>query len=277
MNLGVLLLLLLAHFVVDFPLQSQKIINLRNNDNWKMSLAGNSLHACVYFVVSLASVIFYLSYNIFFIVVITSLLHGIIDFIKSLAILKKPFRKYSVIVFLCDQAIHLAIITFVFFLIDKNPPVSSLIKNQIDEIVAIFSQSVYGVTFNQKLILVFILLLIGLWGVGVFIRIYFNGIKLKEYAGAINQKIELVMYNKKDGADDGGYIIGILERFFIIISIVLNMPLVIGFILTAKSVARLKKFDDDRFVEIFIIGSFISFISAIIIGYIIKSLNVIPY
>lgn len=55
------------------------------------------------------------------------------------------------------------------------------------------------------------------------------------------------------------------------------MPLVIGFILTVKSVARLKKFDDDRFVEIFIIGSFISFISAIIIGYIIKSLNVIPY
>jgi hypothetical protein len=171
LNLSVLLLLFLAHFIVDFPLQSHKIINLRNNNGWNISFAGNCLHACVYFLVSLAFVIFYLSFNIFLIVFITSLLHGIIDFIKSLAILKKPFRKYSIMIFLFDQVIHLAIITIVFLIIDKNPPVSALLENQIDKIVNLFSRSVYNITFDQKVILVLILLLIGLWGVGVFIRI----------------------------------------------------------------------------------------------------------
>jgi len=39
----------------------------------------------------------------------------------------------------------------------------------------------------------------------------------------------------------------------------------------------MKKFDDDKFVEIFIIGSFSSFIPAIIIGYIIKALTILSY
>lgn len=117
-----------------------------------------------------------------------------------------------------------------------------------------------------------VLLFIALWGVGVLIKILFKGMDLKEYEKAIKLKPELKAPYRDEGADDGGFLIGILERMFIIASIIFNMPLVIGFVLTTKSIARLKKFDNDRFVEMFIIGSMISFISAIVIGYFIKLL-----
>lgn len=73
-------------------------------------------------------------------------------------------------------------------------------------------------------------------------------------------------------------IIGILERLFIICAIVLGiaqntqMVQIIGFVLATKSVARFKEFDDRDFVEYFIIGSFISFTSAILIGVAIRAL-----
>ncbi len=277
MNFSVLGCLLLAHFIVDFPLQFKKFLNLRNSTDWKKCLTGNVIHGAIYFAVSIVSVVYYWSVSILLIVLIISLLHAFIDFIKSLAIIKKPFRKYSVKIFLLDQIIHILVIYFVLYLINMDPPVSEAVKTQSEKIISSFNHLTAGVTYNQKLLFSFVLLFIGLWGVGMFIRILFNGMNLKQYKRAINLKLELVIHNKKEGANDGGFIIGILERLFIIVSIVLNMPLVIGFILTVKSVARLKKFNDERFVEIFIIGSFISFISAIVIGYVIKSLKVISY
>ena len=276
MSFGVLICLLLAHFVADFPLQSKKILNLKKSSDLKQCLLGNTIHAGIYFAVALVSVIYYWSSSILLIVLIISLLHAFIDCIKSFAIYKKPFLNYSTKIFLIDQIIHVLGIWLVFYFVNMKPPVSLSIKTYMNKIVSDFKTMAAGITYNQKLLLSFVLLVIGLWTVGVFIRILFNGMKFKENKGAINLKLEIITFNKKDGADDGGFIIGILERLFIIISIELNMPLVIGFILTAKSVARLKKFDDDLFVEIFIIGSFISFISAIVIGYIIKMLIMVP-
>ena len=48
--------------------------------------------------------------------------------------------------------------------------------------------------------------------------------------------------------------------------------MMIGFILTIKSVVRFKKLSNDSFAEYFIIGTFLSFIPAILCGVIIKSL-----
>ena len=45
---------------------------------------------------------------------------------------------------------------------------------------------------------------------------------------------------------------------------------IIGFILTAKSIARFNKLSDQRFAEYFIIGNLISFTSSIIGGVFVK-------
>jgi len=183
----------------------------------------------------------------FFIIFIISVLHGIIDFIKSLAILRCPFRKYSVGIFLLDQACHLISIFFVLYTINGNPTVWSTIKILKSGLISFFNTSMSGVTYYQRLTLSLILLMVEMWGVGIFIRIFLSNMSLKPYKSAINLKLELVTRSTNDGAASGGFIICLLERLFIIISVALDMPLVIGFILAAKSVARLKKFDDDKF------------------------------
>ncbi len=269
MDPGALIYLLLAHFAADFPLQFQNIVKLRNDPDRKTSMLGNALHACIHLMLSLFSLVFFRSPAMLFIVAAIALLHFIIDMLKSKIISGRPFMKYSIYLFLADQAAHLIGIFLVFFTINRISSGWSF-GEMFESIFLTYP------TYGQRLLLSAVLLTAGLWGTGIFIKIVLGRMGLLPYKRAINLKIELVNSSKDRGAVDGGFLIGILERLFIIISIVLNMQLVIGFILTVKSVARLKKFDDERFVEIFIIGSFISFISAIAAGYLISLLHIIP-
>lgn len=277
MNTGTFLCLLLVHFAADFPFQFERIVNRRNDQNKRISLYGNLIHSCMHFALSLIPVLFFRSAKLFAVVVAITVTHFIIDCLKSKAIACQPFRKYSIVLFFMDQAAHIISITLALLLINTASPVQALLKIFQSGPLEILSSFLTNLTYEQKLMLSIILLIVGLWVTGIFIRLVFGRMANKAYKTAINLKIELAGGSKNDGAADGGFIIGILERLFIIISIILNMPIVIGFILTVKSVARLKKFGDERFVEIFIIGSFISFIVAIIIGYMIKFLRVVPY
>lgn len=168
---------------------------------------------------------------------------------------------------------HLLIIFFTLFVINMNPSTWPFFQGIKSRMINFFYSSILNITYNGKLILSFTLLVIGLWGIGIFIRVVLGSISLK--SSGVEPDIKVVSKdNINGGAMDGGFIIGILERIFIISSILLNIPLVIGFILTVKSVARLKKFENDKFVEVFIIGSFISFVSSIVIGYMVKALIV---
>ncbi len=275
MDFRVLFCLVLAHFIADFPLQLKTIVKIRSSTLWGKSLWGNFLHACIHFFVSLIFLMRFWSLYTFILVFILSLLHGLVDYFKSWIILKKPFLKFNAILFLLDQTIHILLIMAVLICFNGKVLVSPSIENSLAQLVSSFNRSASAVTFNDKIVLSFVLSVIGLWGVGVFIRLIFSGMNSKR--GLAAPEPELKLSNKNEGASDGGFTIGLLERIFIILSILMDMPLVIGFILTVKSVARLKKFDDDRFVEMFIIGSFISFISAISVGYLIKALLTLPY
>ena len=266
--------MLFAHFIADFPLQLKFILNLRDDNDFKKSLIGNAFHAGVHFILSTVLILYFWSWKMVLVVIIISLSHMLIDLIKSRIIIHNPLRRYSICIFLLDQILHLFVICLALYAINKTSPVSSFFKTLYGEIQIFISNSLSGVTYSQKFLLALMLVVIGLWGIGVFIRIVFAKMSLLSKKSAAEPEIEAGISDKKEGAIDGGFIIGILERFFIIISIVADMPIVIGFILTVKSVARLKKFDDETFVEIFIIGSFISFISAIMIGYAIKLLQV---
>lgn len=277
MNLDVLFFLLLAHFIADFLIQTEKVVTLKSSSDWKLCLKGNAIHAGIYLLVLTISVVYYWSTVMFCIVIIISLFHFLIDFIKSSAILRKPFRRYSINIFLIDQVCHLLVIYFSLFLINMNPSVSMPMKMMIERVISSFNSSADNLTYNQRLILFLILFVIGLWGIGIFIRLFFKGMTLKPYEKALNLKMDLSVLETKNDTNNGGYIIGILERLIVVISILTNVPLLIGFALAAKSVARTKLFEDSSFGEQYIIGTFISFISAIIIGYICKALNIFPY
>lgn len=236
---------------------------------------GNGIHAGIHLLTGLFLILWLEAYDIIAIVILISLFHFIIDFLKSYAILCHPHLKFNIFLFLVDQASHLMFIFLSVFIYSKPANLTSaegLCKDAQSFITGSFNMAVH----HHKLIASFILIIAGLWGVGIFIRIFLGNLHLRSCKNTPDSIINLGAVNANEGAERGGFLIGFLERLFIIISIILDMPLVIGFILATKSISRLKKFDDDRFVEVFVIGSFISFIAAIVIGYIIKSMEIIP-
>lgn len=274
MNYGVLFSLLISHVVADFILQSSVTIEQRFSADWKEKIIGNLKHSATHSVVSVFLLSYYIwTSKLFFTPLLLFISHFIIDVAKGWILSKWPFLKYSILVFFIDQMLHVISMLAIGYYVSKNLGSPLNLIKLWEMIVDSYTSSV---TFNQKLLLCFLLLLIGLWGVGVFIRILVNKNKFTPYKNAINLKIEIAKDANNNGVPDGGFLIGILERLIIIFAVSTNIISIVGFLITVKSIARFKKFDDDSFVEYFIIGSFISVISAMFIGFIIRQLNIIP-
>ncbi|WP_228731334.1 hypothetical protein [Clostridium zeae] len=140
----------------------------------------------------------------------------------------------------------------------------------------------YPNSFNltEKVLITSIIFIVATWAVGIFIKVFINYISSEANKINITENIGKNIIGNNGSiikiasseAKNGGYLIGILERILILVSIAMNYPVMIGFVLTAKSVARLKKLSNDSFAEYFIIGTFFSFIAAVIGGIIIRSL-----
>lgn len=276
MNGEVPFLLLSAHVITEFIFNPDKS-EVHKHSDYKYTASACFKHSMMHFLINIIFMCFYWSFDTILLLLILSSIHFAIDLFKSFGIDKRPFLKYSVSYFCIVQAIHLSSIIIVSYYILKNLQGPSFAQPFFVHVKNNASQYLSSLKYDEKLIVSFCLLLIGLFGVGAFIRVLLNSIKFRRYKSAINMNIEIVCKNNDTGTQSGGFIIGVLERLFIIIVIVFNLKEVIGFVLATKSIARFKKFSDDSFVETFIIGSFLSFISAILIGIIIKNLNLFTY
>jgi hypothetical protein len=69
-----------------------------------------------------------------------------------------------------------------------------------------------------------------------------------------------------------GRLIGILERIFVFIFVLLGQYTAIGFILAAKGVARFQDFKSRTFAEYVLIGTLLSTLFAMIAGYLVMLL-----
>jgi hypothetical protein len=265
--------MIIAHLLGDFVFQSEGLINLRLSGNLRKIIKGNIKHSTIHSIISLILISYYLwSYHIIWVALFIFFIHGVIDIVKSLLTRKYPSLKYSMGIFFVDQIIHLSILYSVAHYISTNQHTSPILdrtKEWVETTLYVLSNQI---TFNEKLLLCILLVIIGLWGVGIFIRIFVDVKKNKPFKKAMNMNIIIPSSDNRRGVQDGGFLIGILERIVIIGAVVTNHLSLIGFLITAKSIARFKKFDDDNFVEYFIIGSLISMISAIIIGILIKEI-----
>jgi len=74
------------------------------------------------------------------------------------------------------------------------------------------------------------------------------------------------------GEYNTGRLIGLLERIFVFLFVLLNQYTAIGFILAAKGVARFQDFKSRTFAEYVLIGTLLSTLLALTVGFFVKVL-----
>ena len=222
----ILKLLLIAHFLADFTFQTEKMAEKKRDDQRSLLI-----HSVIYAaVMSLACFAGVKPLYALLPAAIFAVSHFVIDECKCLA-----SRKWnSIWLFLIDQALHVAVILLVWkFLWLESVPSALMLAAQK-----------YPRANN---ILAIVLILTVNWDpAGVLVRKIFD---------ELSHGAERIAFADEPRA---GRVIGKLERFIIVILMLTGQASAIGFVLTAKSIARFKQFDAQGFAERYLVGTLAS-------------------
>ena len=235
-------LLLAAHFIADFSLQPA---NMAEKKTHKFRYL--AAHSFVYAVVIAATAFLCIPAKLVrvpFIIIVFShfLIDGIRVYIDKKC--KTPLAHFSS--FVIDQILHISIIYVSVCIFSFNEHVRSWLS--------VFA-STYPVEQILRYVLIFIIILDP---ASVFVK------KLSLYiSGGTNNNNQ-----RKD--TPVGSVIGKLERVLTVILVLCNEIGAIGFVLTAKSLARYKQLDNQDFAEKYLVGTLSSTAIAIIAALLLK-------
>lgn len=237
-------LILLGHIIGDFYVQTDKMAEKKKN-----SIKYMLIHCLIYTIV--LGVVFYkLSRGFVETLIISSfvfLSHLIIDLIKRKCD-KKP-AKYEYIIFLVDQIIHIMILLLIVYVAKQ------LFCFQINNDMMIND-------LNVKICIVVASAILLCWKpASIFVSLVF-----KIIPETIEQADQTMKTNEKtenEGVKIGSWI-GILEREIILILGLMGQFGAIGFVLTAKSLARFKQLENKSFAEKYLVGTLLSAFIAIV-------------
>lgn len=276
-----LLLCLMAHFAGDYYLQTKHLAKIKDN-----VFKGVLQHGFIYCIPFLfVWFLIGLDEALWKPLLLICTIHLIIDSVKFLykvKILKKTKKKSLVIkestLYLTDQGMHLITIIIICFA-NRNVMITPLFS------VGAFFQyiNIDPYHFFQWILLLLIIgkpinisfkkLFTGLKPSDQLISQY-NSTEIKLSAAAVDNSIDM---NKKIvmGIEDknAGQYIGFLERILIAIFLSIGQYASIGFIMTAKSIARYDKISKSQeFAEYYLVGTLASLIAALIAYYFIFTL-----
>ena len=236
-------LIVLGHIIGDFYLQTKFIAEKK-----KEHLGFLILHSFLYCIQVIMAVVVIgnnkiESYLVFSILLF--LTHLAVDKIKSM--LDKRGR-YAGIIFLGDQVIHLLLLVILLRILGINIQDTSWVYKYLEkiEIVAITA------------------ILVCWKPAAIFVSIIFESIFLSKTNWKESSKKEdknKVQKNKNNEPKENirvGYWIGVLEREIILVLGLLGQYGAIGFVLTAKSLARFKQLEEQEFAEKYLIGTLLS-------------------
>ena len=229
-----LIKLLLAHFIGDFFMQSQKWVT----DKETRKLKSPILYVHVAIHITLLFIILW-DVTMWPIILIIGSTHLIIDAIKLIT-QRESNRRW---LFFVDQMLHLLVIISVYYLFTDN-------TFSVDDLL----------TENNLLLATCILFLT--LPTSIIMKTIFT-----------KWDISKLTENNESLSDAGKYI-GILERLLVFVFIIVNHWEAVGFLITAKSVFRfgdLKESKHRKLTEYILIGTLISFGIAIAVGLLFKN------
>ena len=237
-------ILISVHLLADFLFQTSAY-----SEKKRKILKSLLLHCLIYFIVFEIILLAILEFKKGILLgIIISVFHFLINYIVNK--LEKRFRKrrLKLLFFSINQLIHFVILTGIYYIFNLENSVSNLylkLEGYENFKTIILYISVFSIIFEPA---------------SLFIRKLFTSISPKTYPKENLEELK------------AGNIIGKLERIIIAILLLNNQFGVIGFVLTAKSIARFKQMEDRDFAEKYLIGTLTSFLIVLISVFILKGL-----
>ena len=237
-------ILISVHLLADFLFQTSAY-----SEKKRKKLKPLLLHCFIYFIVFEIVLLPILQFKKAFLLgMIISVLHFFINFTKNKLEKSFPQRRLQIWIFSINQLIHFVILIGIYYIFNLANSVSNLYINlqgyENFKIIILYI-SVFSIIYEPA---------------SVFIRKLFISISPKTYPKAYSEELK------------AGNIIGKLERTIIAILLLNNQFGLIGFVLTAKSIARFKQMEDKNFAEKYLIGTLTSFLIVLITVLILKGL-----
>ena len=234
-------ILISVHLLADFLFQTSAY-----SEKKRKKLKPLLLHCFIYFIVFEIVLLPILQFKKAFLLgMIISVLHFFINFTKNKLEKSFPQRRLQIWIFSINQLIHFALLIGMNYIFNLENSVSNLylkLEGYENFKTIILYISVFSIIFEPA---------------SLFIRKLFTSISPKIYPKANLEE---------------GNIIGKLERIIIAILLLNNQFGVIGFVLTAKSIARFKQMENRDFAEKYLIGTLTSFLIVLITVLILKGL-----
>lgn len=239
-----LILIFTGHLLGDFYFQSTNLAT--NKDSSHIYLIK---HGIIYLASMFIVIIPILGLNYIGWVILLAILHFFIDGLKFY--FNKHCRKFSKgFTYALDQLLHVISILLVSLLIYKfaNPIQYTLAVAKIDNFFTAFNFSVSKVLK---------------WGFAIIFIAKPTSISIDKTL----EKYKPITIKPQDKGHTGaGALIGMLERLIILLMLSQNQYSAIGFVLTAKSIARYNKIvEDPQFAEYYLLGTLLSFIFVLVI------------
>lgn len=242
----ILIKLIAAHLIGDFIFQTDKLCDLKYSDNTSKRLLGLGIHSGIQ---AILSYVFIAEWTLWIVPIVIFIGHFIIDFIKVVCNGK---RLPALVV---DQLAHYIVIAGLWWLL--------CIKGWCNISPSYLSLSFWAILTSYIVVLA---------PSSILIKSFI------EYEGwmpnqTLSQEEPSQQEESLQGLPNAGKWIGYLERVLILTFIYTGNVEGIGFLLAAKSVFRfgeLNRAQDIKVTEYVLIGTFVSFTIAIIIGFGVK-------
>ncbi|MCE5222914.1 DUF3307 domain-containing protein [bacterium] len=267
-EMKLLWILLLAHVVVDFILQSDALVAEKEKFIIKSFLHHTLTQFFVTFI--LLNLLNGPIVKIIFISLIVSISHLIIDLIMQVF----KSKRFALLVFSLDQIAHFIILIFVSLLfINTFSAFNQAVIFVLQKIQPLFFESQASKLFSFTTIKFIIILCITVFVGSVFVKKILTDCKdLKDSEPDNTKSVE---YKQTIAT---GKIIGYFERLIIFLLVLTNNIAATTWILTAKSIVRFDKIkknemeDGLNYAEYYLIGTLSSSAFAIIMGILGKEL-----
>lgn len=261
-DLDILLRLIIAHILADFPLQSNKMAKGK-----KKGLVSKHFYQHI-LIVGIVTYLLLGQWSNWLGPLIIMLIHGGVDAIKAgVESLSKWARREEKWLFAIDQALHLLTLLVYW-------AITSCLFNDGENFLLALNKLVFT---NTDILVLAIAYLVLTMPVGILI-----GLITKKWQSEIKRDDNKRRrenptgdFSGEESLKNAGKTIGIIERSLILTFILLSQYQAIGFLIAAKSVFRfgdLKETGQRKRTEYILIGTLLSFTISIVIGVIARYL-----